>query len=92
MTGMDSYSGPVRILDSNGILLTIGSAELSSQPETASWGGMLRVMANTGVAGKALLVKLEIPDGAIGAAALDPLPESDGVAFAEVAGIGVQPF
>jgi len=92
MTGMDSYSGPVRILDSNGILLTIGSVELSSQPERASWGGMLRVMANTGVAGKALLVKLEIPDGEIGSAALDPLPESDGVAFAEVAGIGVQPF
>jgi hypothetical protein len=38
------------------------------------------------------LVKLEIPDGEIGSAALDPLPESDGVAFAEVAGIGVQPF
>lgn len=89
---MESYSGPVRVLDSNGVLLTIGSAELSSQPENASWGGLLRVMANTGVAGKALLVKLEIPEGEIGEAALDPMPESDGVAFAEVAGIGQQPF
>lgn len=88
----DSYSGPVRILDSNGILLTVGSVELESRPDTDSWGGMMRVIANTGVAGKALHVLLEIPDAGIGAAALDPRPESDGIAFSEVAGMGAQPF
>lgn len=89
---MDSYSGPVRILDSNGILLTVGSAELSTDPEKASWGGLLRVIPNTGVAGKALHIKLQIPGGEAGDAALDPLPDADGVAFAEVAGMGPAPF
>lgn len=92
MSPMDSYSGPVRILDSNGILLTVGSVELSANPEKASWGGLLRVIPNTGVAGKALHVKLEIPDGRSGDAALGPLPDADGVAFAQVAGMGPQPF
>ncbi|MFP3915259.1 MAG: hypothetical protein ACLFWM_10315 [Actinomycetota bacterium] len=89
---MESYSGPVRILDSNGILLTVGSAELKRIPESGSWGGLLRTIANTAVAGKALHVMIEIPDGGIGDAALDPQPESDGIAFSEVAGIGPAPF
>ena len=89
---MDSYSGPVRILDSNGFLLTVGSAELERRADTASWGGIIRVIANTGVAGKALAIKLQIPGGEIGEAALDPLPESNGIAFSEVAGIGPAPF
>lgn len=89
---MDSYTGPVRILDSNGVLLTVGSADLELRPETGSWGGLLRVIAHTGVAGKALRVKLEIPDHGVGDAALDPRPEADGIAFSEVAGIGPAPF
>lgn len=89
---MDSYSGPVRILDSNGILLTVGSADLELLPESGSWGGLLRVIANTGVAGKALQVKIEIPDGGIGDAALDPQASTDGIAFSEIAGIGPAPF
>lgn len=89
---MDSYSGPVRILDSSGVLLTVGSADLELRPESGSWGGLLRVIANTGVAGKALRVKIEIPEGGIGEAALDPRPEANGIAFLEVAGIGPAPF
>ncbi|MGA7270224.1 MAG: hypothetical protein WB239_04050 [Acidimicrobiia bacterium] len=89
---MDSYSGAARILDSNGILLTVGSVDLESKPETRSWGGLLRVIAHTGVAGKALHVKLDLGQGRIGDAALDPLSQEDGVAFSEVAGIGPQPF
>lgn len=89
---MDTYSGPVRILDSNGILLTVGSADLERRPDSASWGGILRVIAHTGVAGKALRVKLEIPGNGVGDAALDPRPEHDGIAFSEVAGIGPPPF
>lgn len=88
----DSYAGPVRILDSTGVLLTVGSAELESHPDSASWGGILRVIANTGVAGKALHVRLEIPGGGVGDAALDPMEGQDGIAFSEVAGIGPQPF
>lgn len=89
---MDSYSGPVRILDSNGVLLTVGSADLEAKPESGSWGGLLRVIANTGVAGKALRVRIEIPEGRVGEAALDPRPEANGIAFSEVAGIGPPPF
>lgn len=89
---MDSYSGPVRILDSNGVLLTVGSADLERFPERDSWGGLVRIIANTGVAGKALRVKIEIPEGGIGDAALDPQPEANGIAFSQVAGIGPAPF
>lgn len=89
---MDSYSGPVRILDPDGVLLTVGSADLERYPEKGSWGGLIRVIANTGVAGKALKVRIEIPDGGIGDAALDPRSEADGIAFSEVAGIGPAPF
>jgi hypothetical protein len=52
----------------------------------------LRVIANTGVAGKALLVKLETPDGKVADAVLDPLPDSNGIAFSQIAGIGPAPF
>lgn len=89
---MDSYSGPVRILDPDGVLLTVGSAELQRFPDRGTWGGIMRVIANTGVAGKALKVKIEIPDGGTGDAALDPQPEANGIAFSEVAGIGPAPF
>lgn len=89
---MDSYSGPVRILDSNGVLLTVGSADIETRPETGSWGGLLRVIANTGVAGKGLRVRLEIPDVGVGDAVLDPQSVSDGIAFSEIAGIGPAPF
>ena len=89
---MDSYSGPVRILDSNGILLTFGSVELHSDPDTASWGGFLRLIPNAAVAGKALHVRLEIPGERTGEAVLDPQPDADGVAFSAVAGVGPQPF
>ena len=89
---METYSGPVRILDPNGILLTVGSVELESRPDDGSWGGILRVIDNTGVAGKALKVKLEIPGKGIGDAALDPQGSADGIAFSEVAGIGTPPF
>lgn len=89
---MDSYSGPVRILDRNGILLTVGSADLEKYPEKGSWGGLLRVIANTGVAGKALQVKIDIPDVGTGEAALDPQTETNGIAFSEIAGIGPSPF
>lgn len=92
MAPMASYSGPVRILDTNGVLLTLGSADLDFDAERASWGGMLRVIAHSGVAGKALHVRIEVPGGGSSEAALDPHSESDGVAFSEVAGIGPPPF
>lgn len=89
---MDTYSGPVRILDSKGILLTVGSADLERVPERDSWQGLLRMIANTGVAGKALHVKIEIPGGPVSDAALDPQQSENGIAFSRIAGIGPAPF
>lgn len=89
---MEKYSGPVRILDSSGVLLTVGSADLEPRPETGSWGGILRLIPRTGVAGKALHVRLDMGEGRVGDATLDPLPTTDGVAFSEVAGMGPAPF
>ncbi|CAN5867199.1 hypothetical protein BH23ACT5_BH23ACT5_04920 [soil metagenome] len=88
----DSYIGPVRILDPDGVLLTVGGAELNEHADSHSWGGVLRVIPNTGVAGKALRVKLQIPDRGTGEAALDPQPDVDGVAMSRVAGIGPSPL
>src|SRR5690606_35434440 len=91
--GMDSYSGPVRILDAHGILLTVGRADLERDPESNLWRGLLRVFSCTGVAGKAVRAKMEVPGGGVSEAVLDPRPESpDGVAFSDIAGIGPAPF
>lgn len=66
---------------------------MEHDPERNSFRGLLRVIAGTGVAGKALRVKIEVPGGGISEAALDPHPEtSDGVAFSDIAGIGPAPF
>lgn len=92
MEPMATYSGPVRILDMNRFLLTVGSADLESDSDTQSWGGMLRVLPGTGVAGKALQVMIQLPGGEPAEAVLDPLPDSSGVAFSEVAGVGPRPF
>jgi hypothetical protein len=52
-----NYSGPVRItLD--GVLLTVGTAEVADDEEAGTWTGTLTVLDDTGVAGKALVVDL----------------------------------
>ncbi|MPZ71329.1 MAG: hypothetical protein GEU71_17670 [Actinobacteria bacterium] len=88
----DGYSGPVRILDSNGILLTVGFADLSAVEEYSTWGGWLKVLDGTGVAGKALRVGLVVPDGATATAQLDPDSVEEEYAVSEVFGIGPAPF
>jgi hypothetical protein len=88
----ETYTGPVRVLDTNGVLLTVGGAELEDLADTSSWGGTLRLIPNAAVAGKALRVQLQIPDRGTGEAALDPQPDVDGVAMSRVAGIGPSPL
>lgn len=88
----DTYSGAVWIRDSTGVLLTVGSADLERHDDLSRWSGLLRVIANTGVAGKALRVRLELSDGSVGDAALDPGPTQDGISFMDIAGIGPAPF
>jgi len=88
----DSYSGPVRILDGDGILLTTGAASLVSDPEAANWRGALATLRGTAVAGKALVVEIEIPGGERGRAQLTPSGEAGERYTSDVTGLSRQPF
>ena len=84
----DSYQGPVRVLGSDGVLLTTGRVILEVDPEHGNWTGVLETLNNTGVAGKALVVTLETPDGHRGRAQLVPASENGDRALSTVTGIG----
>jgi hypothetical protein len=88
----DSYEGPVRVRGGDGILLTTGSAKLEWDPEMATWTGMLQTLDGSAVAGKALIVQLEIPDGGVGTAQLVPEGESGDYYTSSVTGLGDRPF
>ena len=88
----DEYSGPVRILGDDGILLTTGAAALETDPEMGSWRGIVQTLRGTAVAGKALVVNIEIPDGATGKAQLTPHDEVGDKANSLIVGLGSQPF
>ncbi len=87
----DSFRGPVRILDEDGVLLTVGTASLSYDPTTDNWVGQLEVVAGTGVAGKALVVLIEA-EGRRGRAQLQPLDNRPPMAHSRVVGWGARPF
>ncbi|HEY4584096.1 MAG TPA: hypothetical protein VI980_06330 [Acidimicrobiia bacterium] len=88
----DSYHGPVRVLGGDGIMLTTGMANLETDPEMGSWRGVLETLSGTGVAGKALVVELEIPGGSKGRAQLTPLGDNGDRASSALVGLGAQPF
>jgi hypothetical protein len=88
----DSYEGPVRIMGGDGILLTTGQAALETDTELGNWKGVVQTLRGTAVAGKALIVELEIPDGGRGRAQLVPLREIDDRAQSTVTGFGEPPF
>ncbi|MEX1125641.1 MAG: hypothetical protein WD895_07915 [Acidimicrobiia bacterium] len=88
----DSYSGPVRVLGGDGILLTTGMANLETDPEMGNWRGFLETLRGTGVAGKALVVELEIPGGSKGRAQLTPIGETGDRASSALVGLSAQPF
>lgn len=89
----DTYQGGVRILGSDGVLLTTGSVSLETDPEHGNWRGILQTLAGTAVAGKALVVTLETPDGKRGDAQLLPDSQEGDKALSLVTGIGTErPF
>lgn len=89
----DSYTGPVRISGGDGILLTTGAAALELDPEMGNWKGVVQTLRGTAVAGKALLVELEIPDGGKSKAQLTPQGEVGTDRFSSaVTGLGDPPF
>jgi hypothetical protein len=87
----NTYSGPVRILDTTGNLLAVGTAELEEDPENHIWRGAIEVMAGGGVAGKALVVDLEL-EGRRGRAQLLPTDNKGDSAHSRVVGLGPSPL
>ncbi len=89
----DSYQGPVKVLGGDdGILLTTGSATLEQDGGQGTWEGQLQTLRGTGVAGKALVVELEIPNVGRGRAQLTPIGDSGEMSVSAVVGLGPQPF
>lgn len=88
----DTYEGPIRIMGGDGILLTTGQASLETDTELGNWKGVIQTLRGTAVAGKALIVELEIPDGGRGRAQLTPLRVVEDRAQSTVTGFGAPPF
>jgi hypothetical protein len=76
----------------DGVLLTTGQAALETDTELGNWKGVVQTLRGTGVAGKALVVELQIPDGGRGRAQLTPLGEVGDRAQSTVTGFGAPPF
>lgn len=87
-----SYAGPVRIYGQDGIFLTTGVAALEPEKVGGGWKGLVQTLRGTAVAGKALVVDLEIPDGGRGHAQLIPQGEVGERYTSEVRGLGAPPF
>ncbi len=75
-------------MGSDGVLLTTGKVALEVDPEHGNWTGVLETLTGTAVAGKALVVTLESPEGALGDAQLIPSGENGDRALSAVTGIG----
>ena len=88
----DSFQGPVRVLGTDGILLTTGSATLFADPEMGGWKGTLETLKGAAVAGKALVVELEIPGNGRGRAQLTPEGVNGEKAISQVVSLGPQFF
>jgi len=88
----DSYEGPIRIYGADGVLLTTGKAALEDDPEMGSWKGAVQTLRGTAVAGKALVVEIEIPEGNRGLAQLTPMGELGELSSSSVVGLGARPF
>lgn len=76
----------------DGIFLTTGAAALETDQEMANWTGMVQTLRGTAVAGKALVVEIEIPNGGRGRAQLTPVGEIGEKSSSAVIGLGTQPF
>lgn len=85
------YEGPVRVYGDDGVLLTTGRVSLETDEIHGNWTGVLETLANTGVAGKALVVTIETPDGRRGEAQLVPSDEVGDRAYSRVVGFGSMP-
>lgn len=86
-TTIESYEGPVRVYLPDGPILTTGQAQMEVDPEVASWKGMLQVLRDTAVDGKALVVDIEVPDGGRARAQLVPAGQSGERSYSKIIGL-----
>lgn len=84
----DTYAGGVKIIGSDGVLLTTGRVALEVDPEQGNWTGILETLTGSAVAGKALVVTLETPEGGLGDAQLVPSGQDGERALSTVTGFG----
>jgi hypothetical protein len=82
------YRGPVRIIGSDGVLLTTGQADIAPDEANGSWRGSVTTLKGTAVAGKALVVDIEVPTDGRGRAQLVPDGETGEHAVSFVTGLG----
>ena len=80
----------MRVLAPDGAVLTTGVAAL--EHENGVWRGLLQTLRGNAVAGKALVVQIEIPEGRTASAQLTPQGEVGERATSSVAGFGTPPF
>lgn len=87
-----SFDGPVKVRSDDGVLLTVGKATLIDDADQGTWRGELETLRGTGVAGKALVVQIETPEGTRGRAQLTPAGVNGEKALFKVVGLGPKPF
>ncbi len=88
-----TYSGKVRVLDRNGMLLDVGRAELAATDEW-TWSGTLRVFTGSCLQNKSLTVLVELDDGRRALAQVGPKVADEGkdLILVAVGGIDRVPF
>lgn len=61
----DTFTGRARILDTNGMLVDVGKAQLERRdPETGTtWGGTIRLFVNAALAAKTMPAILDLENG-----------------------------
>ena len=70
----------------------VADATLIADPEMGSWRGVLETLRGTAVAGKALVVQIEIPGNGLGRAQLTPAGENGEKAVSNIVGLEPQFF
>lgn len=88
-----TYSGKLRVLDRNGMLLDVGRGELTAT-DAWTWSGTLRVFTGSCLQNKSLTVLVELDDGHRALAQVGPKVADDGrdLILVGVTGIDRAPF
>lgn len=70
----DTFTGRARILDTNGLLVDVGKAQLHRlDPESGStWGGTIRLFVNAALSAKTMPAILELENGRTARALVGP--------------------